>query len=160
MSHPEFNEIKPPQRDENALNPNSLFLAGSIDNGAAVDWQKEVALALSDMPVTIFNPRRDDWDPTMEPLYSNPAFKEQVDWELDHLDFVDVAGFYFAPGSVSPITLLELGLYAPSGRVMVCCPPGFWRDGNVEAICTRYEIPLYRDLESYITALRTALSGI
>jgi len=50
---------------------------------------------------------------------------------------------YFAPGSQSPITLLELGLHAASGKVTIVCPPGFWRRGNVEIVADKYNIPLY-----------------
>jgi len=40
----------------------SVFLAGSIEQGAAEDWQTTVVTALQDCNITILNPRRDAWD--------------------------------------------------------------------------------------------------
>jgi hypothetical protein len=39
---------------------------------------------------------------------------------------------YLAPGTQSPVSLLELGLCARSGKLKVGCPEGFWRRGNVK----------------------------
>ena len=49
---------------------------------------------------------------------------------------------YFAPKSRAPIRLLELGLFARSGRLIVCCGDGFWRRGNVEVVCARNGVPM------------------
>jgi hypothetical protein len=65
---------------------------------------------------------------------------------------------YFSPETKSPISLLELGLHAESSRMVVCCPPGFWRKGNVDIVCTRYNIPLFNDMESAINGLRTKIN--
>ena len=46
---------------------------------------------------------------------------------------------YFQPGTQSPITLLELGLFKDNNLV-VCCPEGFWRKGNVDIVCEKYGI--------------------
>jgi hypothetical protein len=32
-------------------------------------------------------------------------------------------------------------LFAASGKLLVCCPPGYWRKGNVDVVCARYSIP-------------------
>lgn len=109
--------------------------------GTAEPWQAAVKDALRDEDVVFFNPRRDDWDSTIPQLADNPRFSEQVNWELDSLDGADIIVFYFDPNTKSPITLLELGLYAESGkRVIVCCPAGFWRKGNVDIVCHRHQI--------------------
>ena len=47
---------------------------------------------------------------------------------------------YFDPNTKSPISLLELGLFAKSGKLIVYCPEGFWRKGNVDVVCKRYEV--------------------
>ena len=47
---------------------------------------------------------------------------------------------YFDPNTKSPVSLLELGLYAHTGKLRVCCPDGFWRKGNVDVICARFGI--------------------
>lgn len=64
---------------------------------------------------------------------------------------------YFAPSTRAPITLLELGLFAQSGKLLVCCPEGYWRRGNVEVVCARYGIPMVADLAALITEARERL---
>lgn len=54
---------------------------------------------------------------------------------------------HFEPDTMSPITLLELGLYASSGKLIVSCPKGFWRRGNVEIVCEKYKIPFFENLK-------------
>ncbi|KAF2187151.1 hypothetical protein K469DRAFT_571565, partial [Zopfia rhizophila CBS 207.26] len=73
---------------------------------------------------------------------SNPHFKKEVDWEMDHLNKPDVIVLFLQPGTMSPISPLELGLHPSDGKLVVCCPKGFWRRGNVQIICHRYGIPL------------------
>lgn len=81
----------------------SVFLAGTIDMGSGVDWQKDVA-------------------------------------EL----------FEKAPGNKSPITLLELGLFAKSGKLYVVCTEGFYRYDNVRITCAKYGVPVYASLTEAI----------
>src|SRR5439155_25959035 len=119
----------------------SVFLAGSIEMGAAEDWQGRLTHALQDLDVFIFNPRRDAWDATWVQSLGNPQFREQVEWELAGLERATAVAMYFAPATKAPVTLLELGLCARSGRVVVCCPEGYWRCGNVEVVCARYDLP-------------------
>lgn len=138
-------------------NPKSIFLAGSIEMGKAEDWQKKIEVVLSDIDVDIFNPRRDDWDSSWVQSIDNPQFLEQVNWELNHLDEADAIFLYFAPGTQSPISLLEFGLYAQTRKLVVVCPDGFWRQGNVEIVCLRYNIPFFRNVEDGITKLRSIL---
>jgi hypothetical protein len=66
---------------------------------------------------------------------------------------------YFAPGTQAPITLLELGLVAPSGKLIVSCPDGFWRKGNVEIVCARFGVPVVDELEEAIELTRRALQS-
>ena len=114
-----------------------LFLAGSIEMGLADNWQEEVANDLSDLPdsVVLVNPRRKDWDSTWDQSASNHQFRQQVEWEIQRLQRCEHVLFYFAPGTKSPVSLLELGLCCHKpGRVLVCCPGGFWRKGNVDIV--------------------------
>jgi hypothetical protein len=128
----------------------SIFLAGSIEMGKAIDWQSVVTNALSHLPVTILNPRRGIWDGSLEQDISNAEFKEQVDWEMDHLIKADVIALFLQPGTMSPISLLELGMHAADGKLVVCCPFGYWRRGNVQIVCQRYGIPLVETQEELI----------
>lgn len=118
----------------------SVFEAGSIEMGKAENWQQVLESSLKDLDVTILNPRRDDWDSSWIQSIDNPQFREQVEWELLAQEKADIIGIYLSPGTKSPITLLELGLFGRSGKVIVCCPGGYWRKGNVDIVCQRYGI--------------------
>jgi hypothetical protein len=132
----------------------TVFLAGSIEMGRAEAWQAVIEKSLQDLPVTILNPRREEWDATWEQSIHNPQFREQVEWELNGLDQATIVAMYFAPTTQAPITLLELGLHARSRKLIVCCPVGYWRRGNVEVVCARYGLPLLTDLSQLVQALR------
>lgn len=133
----------------------SIFLAGTIDDNNSVDWQRSVIneLKLHKDFYYIFNPRRKDWDSSWLPEFSNPNFYQQVNWELNALDNADIIIMYFLPDSKSPISLLELGLYATSGKLRVVCPDGFYRKGNVEIVCNKYNIPMYYNIDDLIREL-------
>lgn len=157
MEHGNVREIKPPVR---GVLETRVFLAGSIELGAAEDWQARVAGELSDVDgLVILNPRRDAWDASWRQRADDPRFREQVSWELDMLDAADLIALYLAPGTKSPVSLLELGLHARSGKLRVCCPEGFWRKGNVEMVCARYQLPLLETLEELIASLRSSVPG-
>lgn len=136
-----------------------LFLAGSIDMGGAPDWQEEVIKGVADLDVAVLNPRREAWDSSWRQSIDEPMFREQVEWELDGLERADLVAVYFAPSGPAPITLLELGLFARSGKLVVCCPDGYWRKGNVEIVCARFGIPLVPELPDLIRAVRNRWRG-
>lgn len=141
--------IKPPFRKI------SIFLAGSIEMGVAEDWQSKIEEELKDYNVIIFNPRRDNWDSSWEQSIHNPQFREQVEWELDHLDKADIILMYFDENTKSPISLLELGLYAASGKMILYCPEGFWRKGNVDIVATRYGVRQVHSMAELLVAVRS-----
>jgi len=119
-----------------------VFLAGSIEMGVAEDWQTKLSNELVNIPnLTILNPRRPQWDNSWKQSLDNPVFKEQVDWELDGIEKADLVIFYFDPNTKSPITLLELGAVTQmvrlEKRIIVCCPEGFYRKGNVDIVVHR-----------------------
>lgn len=142
--------IKPPTPLVLPAGQPSLFLAGSIAMGTAEHWQADVEQAFAHAPLTILNPRRDAWDATWEQSLANPPFREQVEWELAGLEQATLVVIYFAPTTQAPVTLLEFGLCAHSGRLLVCCPPGFWRKGNVDVVCARYSVPQVDTLAALI----------
>lgn len=127
-----------------------VFLAGSIENGQADDWQRRlIGMFKADDPITFFNPRRDDWDSSWETTNTPGPFRTQVNWELDHIRLADLVVFYFDPNTISPITLLELGICVGlyRDRTVVCCPQGYFRKGNVDIVCHRYRIPQVSSIE-------------
>jgi hypothetical protein len=151
--------LKPPTPLTLAPGEMSVFLAGSIEMGRAGPWQAAVEQALADLAVTILNPRRDEWDSSWEQSIANPQFRGQVEWELEAQERATLIAMYFDPATQAPITLLELGLFARSGKVVVCCPPGFWRRGNVEVVCARYGVPLVAELSGLVEAVRERVAA-
>ncbi|MCI4669617.1 MAG: nucleoside 2-deoxyribosyltransferase domain-containing protein [Bacteroidia bacterium] len=131
----------------------SVFLAGSIAMGIAKPWQDEVADALKETEWIVLNPRRPDWDSSWRQDLSDPRFVEQVNWELDAQEAASHILMYFDPDTKSPISLLELGLFAASGKMRVCCPDGFWRKGNVDIVCLRHNIPMFEELPAMVNSL-------
>ena len=152
-------EVKAPNNYNDYLKQGtpSLFLAGSIEMGTAEKWQEKVVAAFRGRPILILNPRRDDWDSNWEQSIDNPEFAKQVNWELDALDNADLVIFYFDPNTKSPITLLELGLQAQRKRtdqLLVICPEGYWRRGNVQIVCQRKGIAMENTLEDAINKIK------
>jgi hypothetical protein len=151
-------EVKPPTTLRIRVGRFDIFLAGSIENGKAEEWQTEFIRALNKMSpkpsLCIFNPRRDNWDVSWN-QHDNPQLIEQIEWELDHLDRADLIVMYLQPGTISPISLLELGLYAgevsmQKKQMIVLCPEGFHRKGNVDVVCDRYGIAVAKDMKDLI----------
>lgn len=100
-------EIKAPNKFD-VSDKNSIFLAGTIDNGNSEDWQTRFTQWFTAIDFTVFNPRREDWNSELKPKIDVPEFKEQVDWEHDALNSSDYIVFNFLKDSVNPITMMEL----------------------------------------------------
>lgn len=122
--------------------------------GTAENWQEKVKQGLGYKNVVLLNPRRDDWDSSWVQSKENPKFREQVEWELRAQEIADCILMYFDPRTKSPISLLELGLFARSNKMIVVCPEGFWRKGNVDVVCERYGVLQFETLEEAIEHLR------
>lgn len=152
--------IKPDSIDQNKKYDHSIFLAGSIEMGKAEDWQEKISNYLISYKTTIFNPRRKNWDASWEQKQSSQQFNHQVNWELDKLEECDIIFMNIIGETKSPITLLELGAYSRSGKIIVCCDNNFWRRGNVEIICTRNNIPLFDNLDDAIGVLLTKIRNL
>ncbi len=146
--------IKPPTPLPSTFITPTVFLAGSIEMGAAENWQKTLEDALADEAIILLNPRRDEWDSSWVQDIGNPQFREQVEWELQAQEQADLIAMYFDPQTKAPITLLELGLFAHSQKLIVCCPDGYWRKGNVDIVCQRYSI---RQVDTIDQLIKTIL---
>lgn len=148
-----------PTPKKNYFEGKHIFLSGTIDMGGSADWQTEAIKLLEEKykdwteNVVVLNPRRDDWDSSWSHEFQDPQLFQQMSWELDQMKAADVIIMNILPDSKSPITLLELGLHAGSGKLRVICPKEFYRSGNVHMVCYRYDIPLYNTLEECIKAL-------
>ncbi|MEO6301620.1 MAG: nucleoside 2-deoxyribosyltransferase domain-containing protein, partial [Bacteroidia bacterium] len=93
--------------------------------------------ALNKTDVTIFNPRRLDFDPKAKYKSDNPYMVQQIKWELSHLDKADIIVFYFDPNGEAPITLYEMGRVSRDvselkKKGLIYCPEGYWKKANVD----------------------------
>ncbi len=152
-------EIKPPARLPQLDTSFTVFLAGSIEQGRAVDWQRDLVTAFKDKDILFLNPRRDQWDPNWRQDIEEEQFREQVEWELDALEKADLIIMYLQPETLSPITLLELGLFARSNKLVVCCPDGYWRKGNVDVVCKRFGIQQVEKFEDLISVVELGVAA-
>ncbi|KAF2844285.1 hypothetical protein T440DRAFT_503088 [Plenodomus tracheiphilus IPT5] len=143
--HPEFKHCMPPEPPTHTKY--SVFTAGSIEMGKAVQWQKLLAHMLSPLPIVVNDPRRGHWDPEVAKKAGDKDFRVQVEWELDAMEQADVICFFFDVDTMSPVTLLELGLWAASGK----------RSGNVELVCKRYDIPYCKKFAEMVPAIQIML---
>lgn len=102
--------ITAPQSFTKKENDILLFLAGGIQN--CKEWQKEFIGYCNEFnpqygqDLVIFNPRRDNF-----PIGDPNAAREQITWEFDWLEQVDIFSMYFDGPTVSdqPICFYELG---------------------------------------------------
>ena len=134
----------------NKLNAKSVFLAGTIDNGDSLNWQDKIIMELINLGIEceVFNPRREHWNP-------NPTKEDmeaQIKWEQDHLDRADIIAMVLLDDSKSPISLLEMGLYANTNKLIVFCTPNFYRWDNVRLTCEKYHIELVQDTHPLVIA--------
>lgn len=139
-----------------------IFLAGTIGGGEKsetthkINWQKDAIQIIKKkypyIDIVIFNPRRDNW-----PEKGDKAnIDYQIQWELEHMEKADKIFMNILGDSLSPITLMEMGLWAGKepNKLMVCCPTDFWRYDNVQNLCSRYGIERYPSLEFMIDMSR------
>lgn len=147
-----------------------VFIAGSIEMGKSVDWQFEFIEKLGKEPslkkidFILFNPRRKDWDSSWKQEIDNVQFREQVEWELEAQKIANIIPMHFEPKALAPITLMEFGLnvlfrcaalqidgwgFIPRlpSRLVVHCPKGFWRKGNIDIVCAKYKIKQVETLD-------------
>lgn len=89
----------------------TVFLAGGISG--CRDWQQEVINNLfrmideDDSQVVVYNPRQKDFN-----IDDPDATEDQITWEFQYLNKVDIFSMYFVGGDqVQPICLYELGRY-------------------------------------------------
>ncbi|QDW23885.1 nucleoside 2-deoxyribosyltransferase domain-containing protein [Pedobacter sp. KBS0701] len=142
----------------------SVFLAGTIDMGNSIDWQQKIIDQANKEEtldgVVVFNPRRKSWDQSWTQSIDNVQFSEQVNWELDTMENADVILLFLESNSKSPISMMELGLFADSGKLMVCCEEGFWRKGNIDIVCKRKSIDQYDTFDELSAAVIAKLKKL
>ncbi|KAK0701184.1 hypothetical protein B0T21DRAFT_300689 [Apiosordaria backusii] len=115
----------------------TVFLAGTTTRTNGPDWRDTLFQSISRLPITVFNPLRTDWDSSWQEDIEFAPFREQVEWEFDMLNRADLVVVYFGPQTDAPISLLEFGLSARSGRIIVCCHKDYKKRGNVKIVSQR-----------------------
>jgi hypothetical protein len=113
----------------------SIFLAGGITG--CDNWQEDLIFDLRSLDnsglfdlkrLTVFNPRRDDFDVT-----DTKTAIEQIKWEHKCLEMCDICSFFFpASESVQPITLYELGKYSRDHTSVISIQEGYKRAEDVK----------------------------
>lgn len=123
--------------------PLNLFIAGTIDCGNSVNHQQVIIDELNKEdtvhPIMIYNPRRAEW-PSSD---NKEEIDKQINWELYHLERADLIVMNILGNSKSPISLMEIGLFAKEHKLIVFCKPNFYRYDNVRIVCEKYKVPLY-----------------
>lgn len=129
----------------NNLSP-SIFLAGGITN--CPDWQQQAIEYFKQIEAydfTLYNPRRENF-----PINDPNASEQQIVWEFNHLRDADVIIYWFAPGSLNPIVLYELGMWGNSSDkpIFIGCDPEYSRiqDVVIQTKLARPEQFIYSDL--------------
>ena len=136
--------IDAPSNKKPIDNSVKVFLAGTIDaDTGSEDWQHKICKKIEDTTdnkyrITIYNPRREEF-----PDSGSSEVRRQIKWEHKHMDDADLIVMNILEDSKSPISLMEIGMYAESGKLVVFCKPGFYRYDNVQMVCKKYNVPLH-----------------
>ncbi|KAI0133859.1 hypothetical protein BJ170DRAFT_177157 [Xylariales sp. AK1849] len=129
----------------------SVFLAGTTSG--PTDWREILSNHLSDLPVTIFNPLRPDWNSSWAEDITFAPYREQVEWELEKQEKADIVAVYFGAGTDAPISLLELGLCTKEKKAIVHAQDGYEKKGNVQIVCQKYGVEIVDRVEDFRTAI-------
>ena len=100
--------------------------------------------------IAVLNPRRDDWSNEWNETKHHPLLIEQIQWELEHLRESNCIVMYFDKNTISPISLLELGLFSNTSKMVVYCPDEYFRVENVVEVCKQYHVPVVSSLEGLV----------
>ncbi|KAK0640750.1 hypothetical protein B0T16DRAFT_418408 [Cercophora newfieldiana] len=153
-------QIVPAPLRPDLVGKRSVFLAGTTTRTTGPDWREALTNAIAHLPVTIFNPLRVDWDSSWREDVDFPPFHEQVHWELDMQERADVIVVYYGPGTDAPISLLELGLWARSGKAIVACHRDYKKRGNVHIVSQRLGIEFLDADDDFIAPVARRLQAL
>jgi len=133
----------------NKDNLRSIFLAGSMDHRQEHSWRDEIIGEFGSHH--IFDPTHAQHDDL-----SNAELKHHIMWELEAMQQSDFILLNFLKDSKSPISLVELGLYAQSGKLIVVCPQEFYKHNYVHILCEKYSTPIFNTLKEAKTLLKNS----
>ena len=131
---------------QNKENKDYCFLAGSIDFSYN-NWREIVMEEMKGF-IHFFDPTRIDHNEL-----NNSQMEEHIDWELNAMNLSDTILLNFLPDFKSPISLVELGLYVKSNKLIVVCPAQFYQKRYVKVLCEKYDTPFFDNLDKAIKYL-------
>lgn len=164
MSHtPKVQIITPNDTDQNPRYPTtSVFLAGPTE----IPWRTSFLATLRSLTeevphpnITVYDPFQHRWDGSWREDLADDRFRAQVEWELERQESATIVALFFHGDSKAPLSLLELGLSARSGKAVVGCDEAYWKRGYVQAVCRRYGVPLADDLDGLVTLVADKLKA-
>lgn len=168
-SHPSIQTITPNDKDQTPWYPTtSIFLAGTTEFAA---WRRTFLDALGVLhragetppphpSATVYDPFQPNWTGDWREDLGDACFRAQAEWELEKQEQAAVVVVFFDERAKSPVSLLELGLCARSGKAVVGCQRGYWKRGNVQAVCQRYGVPMADDLDGLVKLVADKLKGM
>lgn len=127
-----------------------VFLAGGISGCA--DWQSRVLYLMENTDFVFHNPRRNNF-----PINDPNAGVEQVTWEFNHLRQCDIILFWFAPETLNPIVLFELGAWSMTDKpILVGCHPDYQRiqDVKIQMSLARPGLKIHSSIDSLVYDLQ------
>ncbi len=131
-----------------------IFLAGSVGNGNAPDWQSRIIDYMqtnwTEKNVTVYNPRR----PSGEFLPENEV--EQATWTISMLNAADYIILHLTGDTGSPISTFELGLFVADERLHLSIDDSYSRKEIIEIHYDFFGIgQIYDSPENSIDAIKT-----
>ncbi|SEC82566.1 Nucleoside 2-deoxyribosyltransferase like [Tenacibaculum sp. MAR_2009_124] len=125
-----------------------VFLAGSLSIDKIDNWRNTL--------VNSYSTNFDFIDPTNDNyvLLNTSQMEKHINWELEGLELSDIIFMNLLPESKSPISMVELGLYAKSNKLIICCPEIFYQYRYIKTIAKKYNAALFTELEKGIQHLK------
>lgn len=76
--------------------------------------------------------------------------KAHINWELEALYLSDKVLLNFLPNIASPISLIELGMYVKTAKLIIVCPEEFYKSRCIKTLCEKYKVPLFKTFKKAI----------
>lgn len=122
-----------------------IFLAGSMATGSQVNWRQTV--------IDAFGEKYHFLDPTnlKHDSLTDVEMRNHIKWEFDGLRIADFILLNFLPDSLSPISMVELGMYIASKKLIVVCPKEFYKWRYIDTLCKEHNTLIFNQLEEVLT---------
>ncbi|WP_055447706.1 nucleoside 2-deoxyribosyltransferase domain-containing protein [Lacinutrix mariniflava] len=124
------------------------FLAGSMDFNESNSWRQKIMQEMKHLVHFLDATRIEHND------FSDSQMKEHIEWELDALIISDKIILNFKEDSKSPISILELGMYVKSSKLVVVCPNKFYQRRYINVLCNKYNTPFFDSFDEAIEYLK------